>query len=322
MNPGVLFLPVFRASTTAFLLGLLVLAIVDYVRLGSGINPRLSLLSMVALWFFVFSLHANRRRYVERGAELALLPLGLAVLGKGIGWFVGVMGYSIQAMIAFAADNGVDIERDATMGEAFEDPEFLEAVGDPGFMQAFSDFAENDPELNAAAAQAGAFPSFLGFWLILLAFIPWFALMKRRGGQLAPGADTPSLFNPAPLADPPAREPAEAATTETAADTVTAPDAVPAPVAEPEAAAKPEPQTKAEPEAEPEAEAVPDPQTEADPEVEPEAEAAPEPQTEAEPEAEPDAEAQAEEGNESELDAEPAQETETEAPGTEAPKKD
>lgn len=206
MNPGILFLPVFRASTTAFLLGLVVLAVADYFRITSGLNPSLLMLTMLVMIFFVFSLHANRRRYVERGAALGLLPVGLAMIAKFLGWFGGIVMFAMGSMVEFAAENGVDVDADATLGEALADPDFVQAIEDPQFIEAFSAWAETNEAMNAAAAAAGGMPSFIGFWIVILAFAPWFALMKRRGGTIEHAASTPGRYDPEPAAAPQAEE--------------------------------------------------------------------------------------------------------------------
>lgn len=204
MNPGVLFLPVFRASMTAYLLGLLVLAVADFWRLSAGIPSQFMGLSAAVIWFFVFSLHANRRRYVDRGTALALLPVILAVLAKVVtGLTVMVMGM-FEEMRRFAADNGVD---------ASDDEAFLAAMSEPGFMAAFEAHIEANEAAALEIAAAGSTPSFLAFWLVILAFAPWFAQLKRKGGRINMDQTTPSMFNPARLApqpDPaPAPEPTE-----------------------------------------------------------------------------------------------------------------
>jgi|GEM_PF-1316266 len=200
MNPGVLFLPIFRASTTAYLLGLVVLALFDFYRMRAGLDPSIASLAMVAIWFFTFSLLANRRRYVGRSAAFALLPVALAALAKILTALVMMMVRVYEAMMVFAAENGVDTE----------DPVALNAaVSDPGFMQAFQMHLETQPEMAEQLVAAAAIPSFIAFWLVMAGFIPWYAQLKRRGGSVADLSNTPSLYEPEPVQAPEA-EPEQA----------------------------------------------------------------------------------------------------------------
>ncbi len=191
MNPGVLFLPVFRASMTAYLLGLALLALLDFWRLHSGIPNQFLGLTAIAVWFFVFSLHANRRRYVGRGSGMAFLPVILAAVAKLITGLVVIFAAVFDQMRAFAAENGVDVS---------DDEAFLNALADPGFAAAFEEYAEGNEALAIEIAQAAATPSYIAFWLVILAFAPWFAQLKRKGGHIGDYEGTPSMLNPAPLA--------------------------------------------------------------------------------------------------------------------------
>ncbi|WP_370231564.1 hypothetical protein [Cognatishimia sp.] len=204
MNPGVLFLPFYRASTTAFLLGLLVLAVIDFARLSSGVPLIGGWLGMLAVWFFVFSLHANRLRYVERGSGLAMLPLGIAVLVKGIAAFFGVATAVYQQMLDYATANGFDANDPVVMQELSADQQFMEAV---------VAHIQSDEAVAAQIMSASSTPSFMGFWLVIALFAIWFAQMKRLGGSLKGVRDTtPSMMNPEPLApSEPAPAPAEVA---------------------------------------------------------------------------------------------------------------
>ena len=193
MNPFVLFLPTFRASTTAFLLGLLVLAVFDFVRLNYGIPLVPGWILMLAVWFFTFSIQANRRRHAGESAAFALLPTFLALLGKGIGTVVGIFPPIFEAMRSYAAENGVDVEDEAA---------FQQTVADPQFQEAFQAYlAENEAIMEGVLA-ATAMPSFVGYWLVIGLFAIWFAQMKRTGGSLedaapatAPAADVASAFS-------------------------------------------------------------------------------------------------------------------------------
>lgn len=181
MNPLVLFLPNFKASTTAYLLGLVILAAADYARLQFGIPFIPGWIGMIAIWFFVFSLHANRRRAVEQGIGLAFLPVTLAIVAKGIGAVVGFFPGLMDTMTQFAEESGVDTSDSAALQEAFNDP---------GFQQSYQAWLEANPEVIASFLSGTAIPSFIGFWLVIAVFAIWFAQMKRTGGSInndAPG---------------------------------------------------------------------------------------------------------------------------------------
>ncbi|MBO6798152.1 hypothetical protein [Maricaulis sp.] len=235
MNPGVLFLPVYRASTTAFLLGLLVLAVIDFARMSSGVPFLSDGLGMVAVWFFVLSLHINRLRHSERGMGMAFLPVGLAVVAKFIGWIISIFTFAMQGMVVFAAERGVDVDPDGPLEDALTNPDFVQAMEDPQFVQSFTAWAEEDATMQAAAASVGEMSSFLGFWIVLAVFAIWFSQMKRLGGALPTvSEDTPSMLNPEPMAAPsepePLAEPVDAEAVEVAEEAPAEPseDAAPA----------------------------------------------------------------------------------------------
>tara|TARA_R110000868_G_scaffold222065_3_gene473982 strand:- start:2845 stop:3402 length:558 start_codon:yes stop_codon:yes gene_type:complete len=169
MNPLVLFLPVYRASVSAYLLGLVVLALLDAMRMQFGVMLIPSWIVLIALWFFVYSLHANRRRHAMRQPEMAALPLGVAVLAKGVAALGSMFMGLVVAMVDFAASNGVDTT----------DPEALnEAFIEPGFQQTFQDDFLAHPEMAEALVAGAAWPSYFGFWLVIALFAIWFARMR------------------------------------------------------------------------------------------------------------------------------------------------
>ena len=176
MNPLVLIWPAYRASTSAFILGLVVLALVDAARIfvGTGV-PVLGFALFWAMMFFVLSLHINRLRYVERSAGMAFLPVGLAFVGKGIAGFIGFMGAIMEAMYAYAEEQGVNVD-DAN--------ELQQAMSDPGFQQSFQTALESDPDRVIEMISASAMPSFVVFWLIIAIFAIWFAQMRPNGGRI------------------------------------------------------------------------------------------------------------------------------------------
>lgn len=181
MNPLVLFLPSFKTSTTAYLLGIVILAAADYARLQFGIPFIPGWIGMIAIWFFVFSLHANRRRAVDQGIGLAFLPALLAIVAKGIGSVVGFFPGIMTSMTQFAEENGIDTTDQAA---------FSEAMNDPGFQQSYQAWLEANPEAVGQLLSGTAMPSFIGYWIVIAIFAIWFAQMKRTGGSInndAPG---------------------------------------------------------------------------------------------------------------------------------------
>jgi hypothetical protein len=169
MNPLVLFLPVYRASVSAYLLGLVVLALLDAMRMQFGVMLIPSGIVLIALWFFVYSLHANRRRHAMRQPEMAALPVVVAVLAKGVAALGSIFPGLVTAMTDFAASNGVDTD----------DPQaFADAINQPGFQQAFQDDLQARPEVLDALLAGMAWPSYFGFWLVIALFAIWFARMR------------------------------------------------------------------------------------------------------------------------------------------------
>ncbi len=169
MNPLVLFLPVYRASVTAYLLGLALLAALDAMRMQFGVILIPSGIAMIAIWFFVYSLHANRRRHAQREPALAVLPVGVAVLAKGMAALAGIFPGLVAAMTDFAERNGVDTS---------DQQAFANAINQPGFQEAFQEDLLARPEMLDALIAGMAWPSWFGFWLVIALFAPWFARMR------------------------------------------------------------------------------------------------------------------------------------------------
>ncbi|WP_300531854.1 hypothetical protein [Maricaulis sp.] len=203
MNPGILFLPIFRASTTAYILGLVVLAIFDFWRMKSGISMLGGWQGALLVGFFVFSLHANRRAYIESSRALGILPVVVGWIFSAIGAVIAFLPGVISAMRDFAAENGVDVE---------DDQAFAEAVQDPAFTDAFTAHIENDQALAEAIVANAQIGLFAGFWLTVAIFAVWFAQMKRMSGSLEGTEDTPSLYQPAEVEPANAPEPAASET--------------------------------------------------------------------------------------------------------------
>ena len=169
MNPLVLFLPVYRASVTAYLLGLVLLAALDAMRMQFGLILIPSGFALIAIWFFVYSLHANRRRHAKREPALAVLPVGAAVLAKGVAAVGGIFPGLVAAMTDFAERNGVDTA---------DQQAFANAINQPGFQEAFQEDLQARPEMLDALMAGMAWPSWFGFWLVIALFAVWFSRMR------------------------------------------------------------------------------------------------------------------------------------------------
>ncbi|WP_323761474.1 hypothetical protein [Maricaulis sp.] len=172
MNFLALLLPNHRASVSAFVLGVIILMALDALRLTYGTAPVPGIVPLFAIWFVCHSLFANRRRHAGRGTGLAILPLVLAILAKGVGALVGFGMQVFEAMLQFAEEQGLDTSDQVA---------FSEALADPGFQPAFQAWLEADQERLMAMVQAGAWPSFIGFWMVLGVFAIWFATLQRNG---------------------------------------------------------------------------------------------------------------------------------------------
>ena len=210
MNPLVLFVPSLRASTAAFVLGLILLAVLDYFRI-TLLDGSVMLLGMALVWYVTFCLFANRRRHASRGMGLAFLPVILAIVVKGIGSAVGFGLGSWNLMLEFAEENGIDTS---------DMQEFSESVNDPGFQSGFEEWMVSNPEAAETMLAAAALPSYVAFWAVIALFAAWFATMRSAGGTVdtAATAQTP-LYPPtadtAPAEDAAAEEvPAEEAPAE------------------------------------------------------------------------------------------------------------
>lgn len=170
-------LPGRRASTSGFIAGLLVLAALDAGRLAYGITETMlmpTLFGGLIVLFLVVNLHMNRLRDVGRGTGMAWAPIGLGLVLKALGSFIGMAYGMIAGMMIF-------LEREG--GEAT--PQALEAViADEAFIRAYQEAAAQDPELLLLFWSGGSMPGFLGFWFVILGFSFWFANVKRLGGGL------------------------------------------------------------------------------------------------------------------------------------------
>jgi hypothetical protein len=172
MNPLALLLPNHRASVSAFVLGIVILLVVDAVRLSVGTGPVPGLIPLFAVWFVCFSLFANRRRHAGRSIGLAFLPVVLAIVAKGIGAMVGAGIGTYEAMLTYATEQGVAVDDQAEMTAALQDP---------GFQTAFQDWLQGDLARTQALIDATTWPSFIAFWVVLGVFAIWFSTMHRNG---------------------------------------------------------------------------------------------------------------------------------------------
>ena len=91
---------------------------------------------------------------------------------EGIGAIAGLMPGIYNAMVEFAAENGVDTSDQAALAEA---------MGEPGFQQEFQRALQENPEMLEQLTGATGLASFIGFWLVILAFAIWFSRMSRQG---------------------------------------------------------------------------------------------------------------------------------------------
>ncbi|MFY0637378.1 hypothetical protein [Maricaulis maris] len=176
MNPLAMLMPTHRASVSAFVLGLAALATIDALRLAFGTAPIPGFIPLFVIWWVCFSLFANRRRHAGRDTGLALLPILLAILAKGVGAIVGIGLRSFEAMMTFAEEQGVDTADQMALNEA---------MMDPGFQPAFQAWLEADEARLLEMLSAGAWPSFIGFWVVAGVFGLWFATLQRNGSANA-----------------------------------------------------------------------------------------------------------------------------------------
>lgn len=205
MNIGVLFLPVYRATSTAFVLGLVLMAGVDAIRISFDIPIISGWVGMIAIWLSVYSLHANRRRHANKSSGIAMMPAILAVLASAISGFVQVMRLGWQHMLEFASANGVDTD----------DVEALTAaLNDPGFQTAWQENLSANPEVMEVWLPGISWASYAGYWLVVAGFAIWFAKMKSAGGAMRDLRQAPTP--PEKTTKPAASEQPDAAPTEEA----------------------------------------------------------------------------------------------------------
>jgi hypothetical protein len=178
MNPLAIFTPVARATPMAFLTGLLLLAVLDAAKTWygltldpSGAGETFGYISMAlsaAMIVFVSFLFINRRRDAGEGVMLFLLPVILAVVVSGIGFFVLLMIGSFGLMGEYAESVGRD---------------FQTVAQDPSFQAEFQAWIEERPEMALDMVRPAVWGGFAGFWIVTGLFSLWFMSMKAEPAE-------------------------------------------------------------------------------------------------------------------------------------------
>lgn len=172
MNPLAIFLPGQRASSSTFFIGLVVLAVLDIARawilqqdlgLEGFAAGALGIGSIILILLFVLFLHMNRRRDAGRGAGLAFLPVGVAGVVSLLVFFGTATFLSFGLMGELAAEQGQDLTT---------------AMQDQAFVAQYQEWLAEDESRQAALALPIMIAGFLGFWVTIGLFAPWFGGMK------------------------------------------------------------------------------------------------------------------------------------------------
>lgn len=175
MNPLAIVTPVQRAAPMAFLIGLIILAVLDAVKtwyglsLGTGDAAEGFGYASMGLFFlmivFVSFLFINRRRDADRGVMLFLLPVILAAVISMIASGVLITIASFGLMGEYAESVGRDV---------------MTVAQDPSFQEEFQAWLEADPDMAQQMLAPAAWGGFGGFWAITFLFGFWFMSMKRE----------------------------------------------------------------------------------------------------------------------------------------------
>jgi len=176
MNPLAIVTPVSRAAPMAFLIGLILLAVLDGVKTwyglslisadgGGGNFGNISMGLFLLLLVFVSFLFINRRRDADKGIMLFLLPVILAAVVSAIGAAIMMGVASFGLMGQYAETVGRDV---------------MTAAQDPSFQAEFQTWVEGQPELAVGMMQPAAWGGFAAFWGITLLFGLWFMSMKSE----------------------------------------------------------------------------------------------------------------------------------------------
>lgn len=157
----------------AFLIGLVLLAILDAVKTWYGLSLAASgggdsfgMISMAlygVMILFVSFLFINRRRDAGEGVMLFLLPVILAVVISLIAAGAMAAVGSFGLMEQYADSVGRDV---------------MTVAQDPSFQAEFQAWIEERPELAMEMAYPAAWGGFAGFWVVTFIFGLWFMAMK------------------------------------------------------------------------------------------------------------------------------------------------
>lgn len=175
MNFGVFFFFVYCVLMIVFLLGLLVLVVIDFVCILFGVLFLFGWFGLFVMVFFVYLLYVNCLCYVDWGMGLVVLLLGIVIVIKGIGVVVGILFGVIQSMIDFVVLCGVNIE---------DQQVFVEVMQDFVFVEFWMMVLEIDEVLQVSLQVVLGISFFIGFWLVIVLFVIWFVQMKCLGGLL------------------------------------------------------------------------------------------------------------------------------------------
>ncbi|QNL18948.1 hypothetical protein HXX25_06065 [Hyphobacterium sp. CCMP332] len=176
MNPLAIVTPTQRAAPMAFLIGLIILAVLDGAKTWYGLSligadgggegfGRISLGLSVLMLVFVSFLFINRRRDAGEGVMLFLLPVILAAVISLIGAGIMVAVASFGMMGEYAESVGRDLQTVAQ---------------DPAFQAEFQAWIEERPEMALGMVQPAAWAGFAAFWGTTFLFGLWFMSMKSE----------------------------------------------------------------------------------------------------------------------------------------------
>ena len=109
----------------------------------------------------------------DAGRQLGLisLPLLLGLTGKIVAGCVALFFAMLPVLNAYLQERGVDIN----------DPDAMNAIAsDPSFQSEFQAYVMSTPQLAVDLAQAMAWPSHWGFWIVVVLVGRWFAKLPSR----------------------------------------------------------------------------------------------------------------------------------------------
>ena len=165
------FMPTARLGADQYWLALGMVALIDTRRLSLVAlgAVQTSFITLILLSF----VHINRMRDAGRQLGLISVPLLLGLAGKIVAACVALFFAMLPILNAYLVERGVDIN----------DPEAMNALAaDPGFQTEFQAYVMNTPELAVELAQAMAWPSHWGFWIVVVLVGRWFARLPSRQG--------------------------------------------------------------------------------------------------------------------------------------------